>query len=324
MSLHRRAMLRSTLAGFGALTMAPWVRGDDDGGTAGSILAEVQQVPRSDKARFMISGLISIDPKSAAWTQVADRIGSARLSPDGKRLARTEDGGLQVGALDGEPPSRTVFKPDEGRVSSPIWAADGRSILVTLSSGARDSRKRRAVWVATDGSGVREAPLPPNCFVTDCSRDGRLLALVQSDPPRDPKTLRARQSLVILSPDGKEVRRIVTDTAGMPSRFSPDGGRILLTTQSPDGNDVWIEPVDGGDRTRIKMDGIWDVNACWAPDGRHLAVTRFRLTRVEGGRLTPDLGQGGVHSRLEVVATDGQPWRTLPLPDGLLRVLDWR
>jgi Tol biopolymer transport system component len=140
----------------------------------------------------------------------------------------------------------------------------------------------------------------------------------------DPKALRARQSLVLVSPDGKEERRIVEDEAGLVARFSPDGSRLLLTTQSPDGSDLWVEPVEGGDRTRIAMTGIRHVDACWSPDGRHLAVSRYDLTRRPDGRIGLDLNRGPLDSRLEVVTPDGKDRRWPPLLDGVFSVCDWR
>lgn len=334
MVLHRRAMLRSALAGFGALTTARWARADDGEEPTGTILAVVHMDPHSEKPGFMFNGLIAIDPKSGAWRRVSERIGGARLSPDGKRLAQAQvvarpkdhglDASLWVGDLDGKEPLRKVFKPDEGRVSHPIWSADGRSILVGMLWGTPAAPKSKAIRLAPDGSDVQEVALFRDCLVMDCSKDGRMLALVWGDPPRDPKTSRLRQSLVLLGPDGKEVRRIVDDEAGTVARFSPDGSRLLLTTKSSDGFDLWIEPVEGGDRTRIEMTSIRHVDACWSPDGKHLAVSRYNLTRRPNGHIGLDLNRGPLDSRLEVVSADGQERRTLPLLDGVFSVCDWR
>ncbi|HEU5116330.1 MAG TPA: hypothetical protein VFT74_06580, partial [Isosphaeraceae bacterium] len=234
--MHRRDLFRSTLAGLGGLALAPWTRAEEGNPPRSSkILVKVMQLPRSEKPSFTFSGLIAIDPKDNSWTQVAEaQFGQTRVSPDGHGLALSaisrQGSSLYIGDLDAEEPPHEVYKEDGWRVGLPLWAPDGKTLLLTLYSGARDAPQVKAVRLKPDGSVVGEQPLPPRAIVMDWSKDDRLLALVRGEPPRDPKTLQANQSLVLFRLDGTEVRRIQEGSAGTVARFSPDGTRILASS----------------------------------------------------------------------------------------------
>jgi serine/threonine protein kinase len=55
-------------------------------------------------------------------------------------------------------------------------------------------------------------------------------------------------------------------------RFSPDGRRIAVDFNAPDGRDVWILELDGGVLTRTTFDRDGH-DATWSPDGRSILYT---------------------------------------------------
>lgn len=99
---------------------------------------------------------------------------------------------------------------------------------------------------------------------------------------------------VDISPDGKELvfdllgdiyRMPVTGgeatllTGGLPyevqPRFSPDGKRILFTSDRGGGDNIWMMNVDGSDRVQLtKEDYRLLNNPCWHPSGKYFAAKK--------------------------------------------------
>ncbi|WP_276500893.1 amidohydrolase family protein [Terrimonas pollutisoli] len=97
-----------------------------------------------------------------------------------------------------------------------------------------------------------------------------------------------------LSPDGKEiVFDLLGDIYSMPAaggeakvlraghafevqpRFSPDGKKILFTSDAGGGDNIWIMNRDGSNATQItKEDFRLLNNACWAPDGEYIVARK--------------------------------------------------
>jgi Tol biopolymer transport system component/imidazolonepropionase-like amidohydrolase len=88
-------------------------------------------------------------------------------------------------------------------------------------------------------------------------------------------------------------------------RFSPDGRRIVFTSDRSGGEGVWVMSLDGSDTTQISR-GKTDKydSPTWTPDGRYIIVTRgmnLHLYHVDGGAgtqlirasATPQQGPGG-------------------------------
>ena len=89
-------------------------------------------------------------------------------------------------------------------------------------------------------------------------------------------------------------------------RFSPDGRRIAMDFNTPDGRDVWVLELDGGVLTRGTFDRDGH-DPTWTPDGRSITYTSLRsgvfgiyrarlgiAEPVESLIVTPELSFTGV------------------------------
>jgi Tol biopolymer transport system component len=124
------------------------------------------------------------------------------------------------------------------------------------------------VWIAGVSTGtLRDLALAP---------DGtRLLA---SDADESLNLTRVR-----LTPDGGDVAgpEEPLSTGHVRDRYpaiSPDGERIVTSTNRIGENDLWMIATASGRRTRVEMPDVAEervVTACWAPNGRDLGVRRF-------------------------------------------------
>lgn len=88
--------------------------------------------------------------------------------------------------------------------------------------------------------------------------------------------------------------------------FSPDGTRILFTSQRSGEPSLWIVPAKGGDAIPVPIEGSGDFYSSWAPDGRSIAVDM----REAGG--PPDLyrywfGNGELARLTDFPAMDAHP-----------------
>ena len=114
------------------------------------------------------------------------------------------------------------------------------------------------------------------------------------------------RSLVLISRDGS-IRPATPEKRNFHApMFSPDGRRISLDFNAPDGRDVWVLSLGDGLLSRATFDRDGH-DAVWMPDGRALSYTSLRkglvtLMRTRlGESQTPDmllssgqLGYGGV------------------------------
>jgi Tol biopolymer transport system component len=85
------------------------------------------------------------------------------------------------------------------------------------------------------------------------------------------------QGVYLVRPDGRDQHLLLTTPAGHPD-WSPDGRRIAVDTEPPDGDDeIWILDVDGTNAHVVTCDGApcgGVASPAWSPDGMHLAFNR--------------------------------------------------
>jgi Tol biopolymer transport system component len=260
-----------------------------------------------------ISGMIVIDPENDTWRVVSDGEGGS-LSRDGKRLAYvriTSEGEIELWlrALDGgDAPKRLAEN-----ASYPCWSPDGTQIVFATFVGTAATRTYESWRMNADGSNRTRLALFENELPQDWSPDGEWLAIAS----REVVTRPYPSNIALIHPDGTG-RRPLTEGDGWHSAasFSPDGRRILFV-ESIRGEMKTISnliamDIDGQNRRRIPLDREAGIHrACWSPDGERLAVSVN--DPAAANRFT-----------IEIWDNNGKNRRVLPLPAGLVILMDWR
>ena len=228
-------------------------------------------------------------------------------SPDGRRLAFVRETGtvaqlpnrnadVYVADADGRNERRLTKAPSSE--FTPSWSPDGRRIaFVSNRTG------RFAVYVMrADGTGLRRVVPRRNgggdAFWPSWSPDGRLIAYSSSHAtPENPEIYVAR-------PDGSGVRRLTRTKGGVEvlgddgwPRWSPDGKRIVFSSNRTGNGEIWIMSADGSGQRRIAgLAGRDEWAPAFSPDGTQIAFH--------------SLARGG-KSSLYVVRPDGTGLRSL-------------
>jgi serine/threonine protein kinase/Tol biopolymer transport system component len=180
---------------------------------------------------------------STRGSQSAD---ATTVSPDNQYVAygwHTLDGKfeLRVTDLEGQQP-RVLLRDASIESADPLqWSNDGRSVLTTLT---RYDHTTLLALVSVDEGTVR----PVKELGTDSvqsaslSSDGKFIAY---DFPQQ-RSAEARDIFIVRS-DGTDNRRLVEHQADDAQPvWSPDGGRVLFTSDRSGTMDIWSVAVDQG------------------------------------------------------------------------------
>ena len=304
-------------------------------------------------------GLVLLSPETGErvdWDSL-DRVfvGSAEpsFSPDGTRLAYTRTTGDFTGQLnivavgrDGRPagaPTTVAYKGQE--LHSPVWTADGRSLLViegdTSSNGGvtripldAPARARRlgglehvkTLALSHDGTTLVFSRGGDNSDIwrldlADPSKSGPLASstLWDGDAQYSPDGRRlvfasnrnGGRELWVSDADGNNALPITHFNGPVPGtpRWSPDGRRIVFDGR-PDGNsDIFIVSVDGGPVRQLTKTPGEDARPAWGPDGQTIYFASDRTGRAEIWRM-------GVDGANPVQVTRDGGSAVLAAPDG--------
>jgi serine/threonine protein kinase len=209
-------------------------------------------------------------------------------SPDGRSIAylKVLHGCEQVfvRSLDADSPVQ-VTRGSNG-AEAPFWSPDSSRIWF-LSEGG--------IWSVGRAGGEPELVKKEEVDAAALSPDGRTLATWRTTTSGST----TKGSVWLSSPPTAEPREytpapFAVSGAWNPQflRFSPDGRRILVAFDSPDGVAVWLLPFPDGPGARDKPRPIFTTNPrwqgtpgfSWMPDSRHV-VMAFKETAGSPSRL---------------------------------------
>jgi RNA polymerase sigma factor (sigma-70 family) len=256
---------------------------------------------------------------------------SARLSPDGKRLAF----GIAVmkqerDVLGVHPPDKILLRdvarsaPGEVLVEMPgvnlntwCWSPDGRKLA--FWSWDKDHHARN--WVVDVKSKKVERLKLPRIKV-----DGKEQEMgVEAWSPDGKAFLAFGAGLHLVKADGASARRLTGERGDVltgSARFSPDGRKVLFTTLNPDRSmTLHVADVAGGKiRPLVDARNFGEAHGCWSPDGRRIAycVTLLDEMGNSAGQTSIFVTDAAGRNTTTLVSEQHQP--------GLVRftLLDWR
>ena len=213
--------------------------------------------------------------ESARRVAVIDRKGAARqlatirgmslffqLSPDGKRLARSNPAGpnrdIWIHDLDRNTATRLTYRDNS---SYPIWTPDGTRVV--FSSGLPDPN---LYWKSADGSGAEErlTTSPRAQFPGSFTPGGKSLVFIENRPSEG-------ADLWILPLEGDRTPRPFLQTPFNESEpaVSPDGRWLAYQSNESGAVEVYVQSFPtGGRKWQISTDGgRWPL---WARNGREI------------------------------------------------------
>jgi len=224
------------------------------------------------------------------------------LSPDRSRLAfYANEGGVgcfnvRVSDVEvREVTQVTGLAPDERCNVSPYWSPDGHRI------GFTSSRNPDFGWDAyvmnPDGTGVVNVSRNPSVDlatshdrVVGWTPDGRIVVHTNRE---------GREGTYLMSADGSQDEPFMADNVFLYPRWSPDGTRIVATSDR-DGNwEVYVITADRSEVMNVTLDPEYDhiplgSRTPWSPDGSRIAFQSTRSGNTDVFVVSPD-GSGIVN-----------------------------
>jgi TolB protein len=193
---------------------------------------QVMDVDGSHRTRLTSSPARELDPQ---WSPYGRQISYTRQLDRGGRKVE-----VWVMNADGSG-KRRLTAGLEAR-----WAPDGQSIAFTRWVGAQTD-----LFVLDLASGATR-PLPSTPGLEELggwSPDGRLLAYTR-------ETIGGAADVYTIRADGTDPRRLTRGRgAKYAAGFSPDGGKILFTSDRTGTDQVFVMRADGGGQRRISRGG---------------------------------------------------------------------
>jgi Tol biopolymer transport system component len=242
--------------------------------------------------------LVSVQPDGKGTQQVAAiapkdildnfQTHSARLSPDGKRLAfgkavtNTTNDGITV-----SPPDK-LYVRDLGRAGDDTlafelagtelhhwyWSPDGTKLAVA----SWDAEHFRRNWVVDlQTKKHREVKLPRYKF-----KDKEYGMGIEAWSPDGRSFLVSGDGLFLVNSDGTGARRLTKagiNLMGGRCRFAPDGRKVLFVGVGEKSSmKLYVTDVkDGKTRAVVDVLNFTDIAACWSPDSRRIAYSATPL-----------------------------------------------
>jgi Tol biopolymer transport system component len=198
------------------------------------------------------------------------------------------------------------------RDGNPDWSPDGSRIAFSSDR----TGKNEIYLMKADGSDQTRLTYNPDktnpnqSWEPKWSPDGTKIAFTFGYTPVPSDT---RSSIDIMNADGTNQLRITfqakagfQDQADLEPDWSPDGTRIVFTSNRVVNRQIYVMNADGSDQTRLTYDGGYNNQPVWSPDGTQIAYVSNRNIYVMNSDGTNPI-------KLTSNSNDGNPaWS----PDG--------
>ena len=127
-------------------------------------------------------------------------------------------------------------------------------------------------------------------FDPDVSSDGEWIIFASTQHREDADIYRK-------TIDGRVVTQLTSDPAQdvMPE-ISPDGRKVVFTSDRNGNWDVFVMSVDGGPATQVTFDDAHELHPTWSPDGGRLCYCRFNDRTARWELWTVSLERPGVRT----------------------------
>jgi Tol biopolymer transport system component len=237
----------------------------------GETLATVE-IPASGVGESIVLLDVETGVKRAPTTSPTPGTGDKlpRFSPDGSQIAFArwhEDGGAELCVVDVEGGNPTQLAAEDGWILGLDWVADGSALIYSLQ-GETTTELRR---LPLDGTPERLG------FGEDASElaVGRTGTFVYAREHSDSNIWRV-SGPAATDPgvtDTSQLTRLIASTRrDWDPRYSPDGARIVFSSNRAGNTSPWVCASDG--ESCYQLSDSPGIGARWSPDGGRIAFNR--------------------------------------------------
>src|SRR5260370_24932209 len=237
---------------------------------------------RSYVSRWQLEGVDREGDELATSGPSNINVKSARLSPDGQRLATAiydiERGEQDLWVFDVKTNSGRRLTSDPALRDAPVWSPDSRTLAFMNQADGNPPK----VHVRGLGEKDPEEAMPAADFQlpTDWSPDGRFVAFVNIGLPRSANETQGDVSVFDLARGRKPVPLLNTRFHEANPAFSPDGKWLAFTSNESARAELYVQAFRSGDapsvigeRHLVSSAGAQAVR--WRRDGKELFYLGF-------------------------------------------------
>jgi serine/threonine protein kinase len=240
-------------------------------------------------------------------------IGTARLSPDRKRLVFTRwvgtDSSLFIANVDVSGQWQVAGRKFPDVFLAPVWSPDGKTIAYSASSYRGGFSSRLAAMPADGGAEKRFGARPwYDISILEWMPHGHGLIILASEQPGDP-----HQLWYVSYPDG-DARRITNDLNDYSGLSLTGDSSALVTVQGENATHIWVGPVGDAASAReitgrlttsdAHLDWVGDSNIVFnAPDSKQRS--RIWIAAADG-TSERQLTEEGPYDGLPSACGDGR------------------